>query len=88
MYANVLYRTHTLYSTAPTSTDRQERGITRAVTVCSRLGRKRKPCADWVGELRRMPSATPRSPGLDGAVGFTPRQHRVYDELVTRSGSR
>ena len=30
----------------------------------------------------------PRSPGIDGAVGFTPRQHRVYDELVTRSGSR
>ena len=30
----------------------------------------------------------PRSPGVEGAVGFTPRQHRVYDELVTRSGSR
>ena len=25
---------------------------------------------------------------IEGAAGFTPRQHRVYDELVTRSGSR
>lgn len=50
----------------------------------------RGPVRTCEGGLRRMFGAVPRprSPGVDGAVGYTPRQHRVYDELVTRSGSR